>query len=142
MPSAPDEFLLDIRALVNAGKKIEAVKRVRQRERCSLRQALQIVDSIECGESVHLNETPDTLDEHHMDAILDAIDRGNKLEAVKLYRDASGNNLRECKEFVEGLMNRLGTRSAVTSKSGCAGSLLLAAIGLIGTIHWLANSLV
>ena len=40
--------------------------------------------------------------------VVRAIKRGEKVEAIKLYRAATGVGLREAKEFVEGVQRRAG----------------------------------
>lgn len=41
-------------------------------------------------------------------AVVEAIRRGQKIEAIKLYREASGAGLKDSKEFVEALQARMG----------------------------------
>jgi ribosomal protein L7/L12 len=41
-------------------------------------------------------------------AIVDAIRRGSKIEAIKLYREATGLGLKEAKDYIEDLMRRGG----------------------------------
>ena len=47
------------------------------------------------------------LDDKQIDRITEAIAAGKKIEAVKQYRIATGCDLREAKDFVEGLTDRL-----------------------------------
>lgn len=43
------------------------------------------------------------------DQVIQALQRGKKIEAIKHYREASGAGLRDAKEFVEELQKRLST---------------------------------
>jgi ribosomal protein L7/L12 len=43
-------------------------------------------------------------------AVLDALRRGRKVEAIKEYRAATGTGLKEAKDYVEALQRRAGTR--------------------------------
>lgn len=47
------------------------------------------------------------LNQKQIDRITDAIAAGRKIEAVKQYRNATGCDLREAKDFVDGLTERL-----------------------------------
>jgi ribosomal protein L7/L12 len=40
--------------------------------------------------------------------IQDALRRGNKIEAIKIYRELTGVGLAEAKQAIDGLENRLG----------------------------------
>jgi hypothetical protein len=63
-----------------------------------------------------------------IDSIRTAIFAGRKIEAIKLYRDATGQGLKEAKEFIEELADRLYEEdpekfTSVPGK-GCAGVVL------------------
>lgn len=51
-----------------------------------------------------MSSTPNS---DQMNAINDAIFAGRKIEAIKLYREASGHDLKDSKEFVEKLAAQL-----------------------------------
>jgi ribosomal protein L7/L12 len=63
-----------------------------------------------------------------------AIFAGRKIEAIKLYRDATGLGLKEAKEFIDKLQAALKKESpesfTANSAGGCAGSFVVL-IGLI-----------
>ena len=42
------------------------------------------------------------------DDVIEALRRGAKIEAIKRYREQTGAGLKEAKDFVEALQNRLG----------------------------------
>jgi ribosomal protein L7/L12 len=44
-------------------------------------------------------------------AVADAIQRGEKIEAIKLYREATGVGLKEAKDYVEEIQRKSGTMS-------------------------------
>ena len=137
-----NEFEDEVRQLMAAGKKIRAVKKYREQFKCSLREAVDAVERLDKDGPASSPSTSSELSadsdqvlaseipEHVMDEILDALERGRKVEACKLYRSASGKSLRESKEFVESLMDRMGAKALVSVRSGCAGLMLLAATGL------------
>ena len=45
--------------------------------------------------------------EHDLTPVADALFRGRKIEAIKLYRESHGGGLKEAKDFVEQLESRL-----------------------------------
>jgi ribosomal protein L7/L12 len=77
-----------------------------------------------------------------IDQIGSALAAGKKIEAIKLYRETTGEGLKESKEFVEALQERLSAEdperfAAVQAKgSGCATSMVVIASGLIGVTSW------
>ncbi|MCC9603332.1 hypothetical protein LOC67_22510 [Stieleria sp. JC731] len=119
-----DELNDKIRDLLSEGKKIAAVKLVRERQKCSLREAVNTVELIESGNEVSISD-PAPASDGEMDAVLDAIEKGEKLRAVKLYRESTGADLRESKEFVESLTRQLGGSATTSTQTGCFSSILL-----------------
>lgn len=115
-----DEQIDVLRDELHAGRKIAAVKLCREWTDCSLVDAKNRVESI--GESSLGDGLNSNLGESVIDEVLDAIQNGNKLEAVKLYRESSGASLMESKTFVERLMKELGIESQ--PRGGCAGLVL------------------
>ena len=73
--------------------------------------------------------------------IADALAAGQKIEAIKIHREATGLGLKESKDFIEALIPRLKEQdparfanvSASTGK-GCGAAALMASIALGGTI--------
>jgi len=72
------------------------------------------------------------LNDQQRQAIEAAIFAGNKIEAIKLYREATGVGLAEAKEAVEALETSLRQKSpekfTASRKKGCAG--VVAVLGL------------
>ena len=74
-----------------------------------------------------------------IDSIRTAIFAGRKIEATKLYRDATSSGLKEAKEFIEDLTDRLYEEdpekfTSVPGK-GCAG-VLLATLMICAAVVW------
>ncbi len=102
-PSTIDQA--QIQALLLQGKKIEAIKQVRQQTNLGLKEAKDYVDQIEHGTSPispHLaipqaHALPeDLLREAQMVA-----NQGNKIKAIKLVRQATNLSLKEAKDMVD-----------------------------------------
>ena len=92
-----DEQLLH---LIRAGRKLEAVKTYKDATKASLYDAKQYVDGLGNGVSF---QTPilagASLDEQLKQLCFD----GQKIEAIKRYRDATKCSLKEAKEYVDQL---------------------------------------
>ena len=103
-PGAADE----IRLLVEAGRKIEAVKRVRELGRVGLREAKEYVDRIALGAAYSDQQSPrlQSLDEvmrDHEGDLRDMLRNKRKIQAIKHVRNLTGTGLKEAKEFVENI---------------------------------------
>ena len=125
--------------------KIAAVKRYKDWMKCSLLEAKNAVEAIERDAEIGESKPPAPPDavesDHAMHQVDQAIARGKKLEAVKLYRQLSGKSLIECKTFVESRMDRSRSTSAQSTsaqstsnptaidsqRSGCFSAMLLCA---------------
>ncbi len=95
---------------LNRNGKISAVKKYRAFTSASLLDAKSAVEKlVESGGQTEISgdSWSDKLDDSQMDLVLDAIQEGNKVLAVKHYRNATGNSLRESKISVEALMAEL-----------------------------------
>ncbi len=114
-----DDQVAEIRSELQAGRKLAAVKLYKEWTGSSLVAAKNYVESLPAGTAVA--DLVGGIEAHQMDRILDAIQQGNKLEAVKLYRESSGLNLMESKKFIEGLMKELG----IEDRPGCGAAVLL-----------------
>ncbi|MBT5017664.1 ribosomal protein L7/L12 [bacterium] len=79
----------------------------------------------------------DLTDEQRQE-ILDSIRQGNKIQAIKIFRDVTGAGLKESKEFVEELTSQLikdDPESMQTAKAGCGAAMVLFVVG-IGGLVW------
>ena len=90
--------------LARAGDKIGAIKMLRGLRSISLRDAKDYVDRVAAGQPAPVErevppvrQTGGPSDEE----ILDVARRGNKIEAIKMARQAYGWGLREAKDWVE-----------------------------------------
>lgn len=110
------------RALLAAGKKIEAVKLVRERTGLGLKEAKDFVDGLEQGAPaapavpVTPGQQGGILGElRSVMAMTDDVNReiqallaaGKKIEAIKLVRERTGMNLKQAKDLVEHAERRL-----------------------------------
>lgn len=74
------------------------------------------------------NESIEDLPDEEMNQVLDAIYAGQKILAVKIYKEARNTGLAEAKQFIEQLTDELKQQHPERfsqSKSGCLGLLIL-----------------
>jgi hypothetical protein len=96
-----------IRQLVDAGKKIEAIKLVREQTGLGLKEAQAAVEAIEHGETPELTLHV-TVDLHgvsgvDLDEINELLLQNKKVEAIKLYREQTGAGLKVAKDAIEAI---------------------------------------
>lgn len=86
---------------------IEAIRRLRQAFDLGLKEAKDLIDAYQSGAPVALpvGEAPQEFSNEATDelpvAVIEAAQRGDKIEAIKLYREQTGAGLKEAKDAVE-----------------------------------------
>jgi len=121
-----DDVDSQIRLFVEQGQKIQAVKLYKNHAGVSLKQAKDAVDAIERGESTSVPERGDIDVEADVCRLLN---RGEKLHAVKLYREKTGTSLLEAKRAVEALAARHG----IADQAAGAASLFIT-LGIVAML--------
>ena len=156
MPSeVPQDEIERLTDAVRRGRKIEAIKLYRAATGAGLKDAKDAVE-----------ELAERLQEEGFDAaawlrpamgqrppdpgptpedterIADAVRQGRKIEAIKLYRAATGKGLKESKEFIDELADQLGEEQAdspteeTKSQGGCLLTACMLLAGLVGLGYW------
>jgi ribosomal protein L7/L12 len=96
-----------IQQLVREGKKIEAIKLVREQTDLGLKEARDAVEGIERGElpdlTPHTVAAPRSVSGVDLDEITELLLQGKKIEAIKLYREQTGVGLREARDAIEAI---------------------------------------
>lgn len=96
--------LSQVAGLVRQGKKIEAIKQVRAHFEIGLKEAKDLVDQMERGEVLSLplmkTSAPAALNTQDIQEVLVS---GNKIEAIRLYRERFNVDLRSAKEAVDAM---------------------------------------
>ncbi len=106
-PSPPaTDIVGEVRRLLAENKKIEAIKRVREHTGLGLKEAKDLVEAFEAGQPVDFGRAPTSQPAPQAEAsawgeIDQLIRAGNKIEAIKLHRQAFGSDLVEAKNAVE-----------------------------------------
>ena len=125
-----DAILADLRA----GRKIQAIKTYREATGAGLAEAKAAVEAMEDG---RLPQSADAPAANRESARVDDVVRahlaaGNKIEAIKAYREANGCGLKEAKDAVEAIEAGRGGLGGVASKrGGCLPMIGLLVAGVV-----------
>ncbi|QDW24002.1 ribosomal protein L7/L12 [Pedobacter sp. KBS0701] len=107
-PEAKQQALL----FISRNQKVAAVKVVKDHSGCGLKEAKDYVDALEEGVQQPVTNPADLNAE-----IWVILSQGNKLSAIKHYKDATGAGLAESKDYVEKLMQyKVGSNTAQRSR--------------------------
>ena len=85
--------------------------------------------------------------QEQIEEVGNALASGRKIEAIKIYREASGKGLKEAKEFVEALIPQLKEQdpekyAKLSSQgAGCASVILFCVALTAGSAAWIITSL-
>ena len=126
-PQQPDGLEGQILLLMQAGKKIEAIKLYRQETGSGLNEAKDAVEALAAGRPIvrRSGESVEALgvDPNSLEGQVLALMQGQKkIWAIKLYREQTGVGLKQAKDAVEALAAKHG----ISPKgAGCAGMVLL-----------------
>ena len=139
MSPSPD-WLDEVRARLNSDGKIMAIKLCRERAGLGLKEAKDAVDAIERGESP---EVAPFIPSGNMASVQAALRAGQKITAIKIYRDLTGLGLKEAKDAVEQMEREIPANAApqlippnAPAKAGCFSALALLAMGVILWLAW------
>lgn len=135
-----DEQVAHVFRLLQDEGKFSAVKWYKETTGYSLWDAKKHVEEMQTSgkqpdDSVRASDGSG-LDDQSMNQILDAIQAGRKLDAVKIYKDNTHKGLRECKEFIETLISELEIADPnAAGKTGCSVLIFVAIVaGSIGCL--------
>jgi len=120
-----------LRDLLARGEKIEAIKLYREATGAGLAEAKQYVERLEAGQAA--GGPPPGLDDAFWQSLVELLKQGQKIEAIKRYRERTGAGLKESKEAVESLTRQSG----LPVGSGC-GSAAATLLLLAGALAWAA----
>lgn len=122
----------EVRSLLEQGRKIEAAKLYMSQTGCTLKEAKDAVEALQHGASPSEPIEPDADLEAN---VLRLLKDGEKLKAVKLYRDRTGAALADSKRSVEAIGAHHGIKG---QRAGCSITLGVAvasaAIGLVAVL--------
>lgn len=131
---ADDVFRQELLRLVDARQHVQAVAAYRRRTGVDLDAAKQAIEELERDRDFDVAPTDPDLEW----AVIACLERGAKIEAIKLYRDKTGAGLKEAKDAVEAIEARVGLGPVPAgSRGGCLGMVL--ALSLIVAVVLLAR---
>src|SRR5262249_34027835 len=120
-----DDLVARVRSLTEAGQKIEAIKLFRERTGAGLKESKDAVEAIQRGQAARSGPQSDRDLE---DEVVSFLEQGQKIEAIKRYRERTGVGLKEAKDAVKRMAERRGL--ATSQGAGCFGVVLLALMSL------------
>ena len=146
MPDVP-AWHTEVLRLAQSGQVIMAIKLYREQTNAGLRESKDAVEAMLRGEPSLLaaNTAKPAL---NLDSVRQALQQGQKIMAIKIYRDMTGLGLAEAKEAVEDLARERGRETAghlaqdkvtppvVAVRSGCFSLLLLLVLIGSGALVW------
>lgn len=97
-PGPQDALERQVRYLLAEGRKIEAIRIYRERTGMGLKEAKDAVEASQRGDP---SSPPAGVDEPFRSKLVSLLDRGQKIQAIKLYRERTGSGLKEAKDAVE-----------------------------------------
>jgi ribosomal protein L7/L12 len=103
-----EQGLAEVRALMARGNKIEAIKRCRELTGLGLKEAKDFVESLPPGGPIDLPfnvapALPRQVSPQELAEVRALVARGNKIQAIKRYRELTGLGLKEAKDYVDTL---------------------------------------
>lgn len=117
----------ELRSLVSAGQRVEAVQRYRERTGASMKEAGDAVTALAREQGITQRES----DSVEWD-VISLLERGQKLQAVKFYRERMGSGLKEATDAVEQIAAEHGVHSP--GGIGCLSVIGLGLIALLCTV--------
>lgn len=106
----PGDLQGQVQALLQSDNKIEAIKVYREATGAGLQEAKDAVEAFESGAPLSIgvtNQPVQSLSGDLHDQIIELLRRGNKIEAIKVYRQATGMGLKDAKDAVEAIESEL-----------------------------------
>jgi len=98
--TARPELEKQIQNLLEQGKKIEVIKRFREKTGAGIKEARDAVEAIEMGRPL---SPPARVDESFQSELTELLQNGKKIEAIQRFREATGAGLKEAKDAVEAI---------------------------------------
>ena len=112
-PASLQKLLDDIKAEIAAGNKITAIKLYRDATGTGLAEAKEAVELIAAGKPPPSGAAP-SLAADAMQEVSALITAGRKIEAIKVYRNAVGVDLKDAKDAVDALEAKINPAAVVT----------------------------
>ncbi len=100
-----DELEQKLQILISNNRKIEAVKLYFEHAKCSLKEAKDYVDNFNLS-NTSIQNSKSVNNSFDDQEILDLIFQRKLIQAVKVYRDKTGCDLKEAKDYIDHLSEK------------------------------------
>ncbi len=128
----------NVLAALQRGESIEAIKLLRSQRNLGLKEAKELLDAHQHGSSATPSEP--SMSSSLPPAVIEAMQRGRKIEAIRLLRAASGMGLKEAKEAVEALGPQANSGVVQPGTGNKFIWLVLLGIAAFMAYQWLSSS--
>jgi len=125
------KLLDDIKAEIAAGNKITAIKLYRDATGAGLAEAKEAIELIAAGKPPKAEGRAPQPDDAALQGITAAISAGSLIEAIRLYRAATGVGLKEAKDAVDALAVQLNPAAVKTRDAAMRRMQRLALIAVL-----------
>jgi ribosomal protein L7/L12 len=126
--------MAEVRRALAAGNKIAAIKHYREATGLGLKDAKDAVEAIAAGRAAPSLAAAPALVAGGNQTVLTLLAAGRKIEAIKVYREATGVGLKDAKDAVEALEARAAASGAlrpIVERPPRRGGAVLLVIALI-----------
>lgn len=112
--------------LVNEGQRVQAVAAYRRWTGVDLTQAVEAIDTLERDNEFSVPPQEADLEWE----VIGYLERGEKIAAIKLYREKTNLGLKEAKDAVEAIETRMGLGPEPARRGGCLGMLAVLCLAI------------
>jgi ribosomal protein L7/L12 len=130
----------EIRALLESGQKIEAIKRYREMTGAGLAEAKEAVEAIERRAAHTMPAEGRSSDPDFERKLRTLLDHGEFIQAIRYYREQRKTGLKQAKDAVEAFARAQGIEIQSGGGLGCLVAALVV-IALVVFVVWAAMSL-
>ena len=127
----------EIRALLESGQKIEAIKRYREMTGAGLAEAKEAVEAIERSAAHTMPAEGRFRDPDFERKLRTLLDHGEFIQAVRYYREQRKTGLKQAKDAVEAFARAQGIEIQRGSGMGCLITVLIV-VALVLIAVWVA----
>lgn len=126
MSGLPPEQEARIRQIAQSGRMIEAIKEYRLLTNAGLAESKAAVEALRFGAGAPVDAAPQpsATDSSRAKQILDLMARDQKIEAIKLYREWTGADLKQAKDAVEAMQRGMAVSISEPAAQTGAGAMV------------------
>lgn len=133
----PDSNWQELKEALEKSQLIEAIKIYREATGVGLKEAKDAVEALHKGRPVNstVDQSKNLKDDDWL-RIKECLAKSNTIEAIKIYREATGCDLKEAKDAIDEYFGKIKRNNpAFIQKKGCGSFLLLISL-LPAILYW------